>query len=311
MRRTMPDVTVLVNTYNRRDRLERVLLAYQRQTRKEFEVVVADDGSNDGTDRMVARLRGRVNYDLRYVRHARRGARRAATLNLGIAEARGRLVLFTDCDSLPRANLVAVHRRRSEPGRLLVGGYVRLSARQTDTMTEEDVLKGRYERHLDEAERWRLRMEHAKIQMYIAMRRKRRPHNMGLNYSVWRNDLVAINGYDEMFRGWGCADGDVRDRLRDIDVLPKSAWADAVVYHLWHPPQDSKHEYVAGRRTRNQIWARRRARETRCLRGLEKLPGWKTQAAELKVLVNQAQEKDPPPKVGRKKRRARRRARAG
>jgi glycosyltransferase involved in cell wall biosynthesis len=288
MRRTMPEVTVLVNTWNRRRHLELVLVAYRRQTCRDFEVVVADDGSSDGTREMVRRLAPTLGYPLRYVRHPRRGHRRARILNEGLRVAAGATVLFTDCDSLPSADLVEVHLRRRGARRILVGGYLRLSAAQTDALSVEDCARGDFERHLTEEVRWRLRLEHLKIRMYLALGRKRRPHNMGLNYSAWRDELLAVNGYDQNFEGWGGADGDLRDRLRLIGVEPVSVVPEAVVFHLWHPPHPTKYRFVAGSQTRNALWARRPGRGAVCRNGIEQLSGWREERRELRALVEAA-----------------------
>ena len=284
----MPEVTVLVNTWNRAASLPLVLAGYGRQTVDDFEVVIADDGSEDGTDALLRRLRRDLSYPLRHVRHPRRGHRRAAILNRGVREARGRTILFTDADSIPRRDLVEVHLRRRERNRILVGGYLRLTEAQSALLDVASVAKGDHEEHLTEEALWRLRLEHAKIRMYLALRRARRPHNMGLNYSAWKGDLEAINGYDEIYEGWGKADGDVRDRLRILGVEPKSLWAEAIVFHLWHEPHPTKYDYLFGRTTRNAVWARRPGRPARCLRGLERLPGWREQTRELEVLVEEA-----------------------
>jgi len=283
----MPAVTVLVNTYNRKEYLERVLVAYARQSFRDFELVVADDGSDDGTPEVVERVRRELPYPVGYVSHGRQGHRRAKTLNMGIRLGTAPYVLFTDCDCLPRADLLAVHMAKREPRRLLLGGYLRLSQQFSSTVEVDKARRGDYERALTPKALWSLRREHAKIAIYLALRGKR-PHNMGLNYSMWRGDLLAVNGYDENFQGWGKADGDVRDRLRALGVLPKTAWAEAIVFHLWHPPHPTKFQFVDGERTRNVLYARRPVRPPRCLNGLEKLPGWEEEARALEALLARA-----------------------
>lgn len=281
----MPLVSVVLATFEQPNALAFALLGYGRQTFRDFEVVVADDGSSDGTAEMVRRAAPALDYPLRYLRQPRRGHRRARALNLGIRAAEGATVLFTDCDSLPRADLVEVHLRRRRPGRILVGGYLRLTREQTEGLTVEDCRAGRYEAMLTEEVRWRLRLEHLKIRMYLALGRRRRPHNMGLNYSAWRSDLLEVNGYDQNFEGWGGADGDLRDRLRMVGVEPQSVVPEAVVLHLWHPPHATKWRFVAGRQTRNAIWARRPGRGAVCRNGVERMAGWREEGRELRALV--------------------------
>jgi GT2 family glycosyltransferase len=70
-------LSVVIPTFNRRDRLERVLAALERQTTpaSEFEVVVVDDGSTDGTSEWLAQRS--TTFELRGVRQANAGPARA------------------------------------------------------------------------------------------------------------------------------------------------------------------------------------------------------------------------------------------
>lgn len=58
------------------------------------------------------------------------------------------------------------------------------------------------------------------------------------NLSVWRHDLVRVNGLDESYEGWGLEDSDLVIRLLRAGVKHKSARFAAPVFHLWHPEQD-------------------------------------------------------------------------
>ena len=89
------DFSVIIATYNRRELLQRVLLALRNQTLdpERFEVIVVDDGSTDGTADALA------SSGLRVFSQANRGP--AAARNLGLRHARGRWVVMTDDDTLP------------------------------------------------------------------------------------------------------------------------------------------------------------------------------------------------------------------
>ena len=81
---TPPSVSVLVNTWNRADFLRNCLQGYLRQTVRNFEIVVADDGSEDHTPEVVETFRRSSGIPIDYVRHERDGHRRTVILNKGI-----------------------------------------------------------------------------------------------------------------------------------------------------------------------------------------------------------------------------------
>ncbi len=110
---TAPSVSVIVPTYNRRARLERLLRALEDEYAAGpcFEVIVIVDGATDGTETMLAALR--PSYPLRILRQPNRGP--AATRNRGVAEAAGEVLVFLDDDVVPTSGLIrrhlAVHER--------------------------------------------------------------------------------------------------------------------------------------------------------------------------------------------------------
>jgi glycosyltransferase involved in cell wall biosynthesis len=115
-----PAVSVVTPTYNRRQRLERVLTALDAQDAAPgtFEVVVVDDGSTDDTASFLEQRRFR--FELRHVRQANAGPARAR--NVGIENARGDLVLFLDDDVVPAPHLVSEHVRSHDDPKLAVIG---------------------------------------------------------------------------------------------------------------------------------------------------------------------------------------------
>jgi len=91
-----PVVSVIIPTYNRAHVLPRALDSVANQTYTDYEVIVVDDGSTDGTADLIstfAKLRGRISY-IRVERN--RGA--AAARNRGIDDARGTYIAFLDAD---------------------------------------------------------------------------------------------------------------------------------------------------------------------------------------------------------------------
>ena len=61
------------------------------------------------------------------------------------------------------------------------------------------------------------------------------------NFSAWREDLIAVNGFDESYAGrWGLEDSDLVIRLLHAGVKHKSARFAAPVFHLWHREADKR-----------------------------------------------------------------------
>jgi hypothetical protein len=139
---------------------------------------------------------------------------------------------------------VATHCRLAEPGRFLAGNRVLLSARLTERVLREHL-------PIHEWSRWQwLRMwltrDAKRIWPLLVLPdnplRKLRPRRWygvkTCNLSAWRSDLMAVNGLDETYTGWGLEDSDLVIRLLNAGVRHKSARFATPVFHLWHRESD-------------------------------------------------------------------------
>jgi hypothetical protein len=89
---------------------------------------------------------------------------------------------------------------------------------------------------------------------------------IGCNWSVWRRDIVAINGFDEEYEGWGIGeDSDAATRLYNSGLIRKFVYGRAIVFHLNHPTLMKDHIDESMMRLQLTI----RSRKVRCLRGIE------------------------------------------
>jgi glycosyltransferase involved in cell wall biosynthesis len=85
-------VSVIIPTYNRAQRLGKAIDSVLAQSHQDFELIVVDDGSEDNTDELI----GNYNSDIVYIRQENSGA--AAARNRGIEKARYNLLAFLDSD---------------------------------------------------------------------------------------------------------------------------------------------------------------------------------------------------------------------
>src|SRR5512144_325229 len=87
-----PAISIILPTFNRRDTIARAIDSIRQQTFPDWELIVIDDGSTDGTAEAIAGLDPR----LRVVRQENQGCYAARNTGLGVA--RGRLITFMDSD---------------------------------------------------------------------------------------------------------------------------------------------------------------------------------------------------------------------
>lgn len=119
------DATIVIPTYNKVVNLKATLeslenLEYPREC---FEVVVVDDGSQDGTKSFLCEARFHFRLCLF---HHQKNRGRAAARNTGVRQAGGRVVVFLDNDMKAVPGLLTAHlRRHAEERRLVVLGNVR------------------------------------------------------------------------------------------------------------------------------------------------------------------------------------------
>ncbi|OHE57752.1 MAG: hypothetical protein A2Z47_05000 [Thermodesulfovibrio sp. RBG_19FT_COMBO_42_12] len=93
-------ISVIIPTFNSAKELTKCLESFKTQTlsNENFEVIVVDDGSNDGTKDAAAK------YPVRYMYQQNRGP--AAARNNGANQAQGEIILFTDADCEPQPNWI-------------------------------------------------------------------------------------------------------------------------------------------------------------------------------------------------------------
>ena len=241
----MPElISVIVTTYNREDALEAVLSALSGQTDREFEVVVADDGSRPTTAALIERWKGRLGVPLSHVWQADRGFRAAEIRNRALLAARGDYCVFLDGDCIARADFVATHRRLAERGWFVTGNRVLLSRELTAAVLREGVLPQTWNlaQWINRRAQGGVNRLAAVLRLPLGPLRKLRPGQWlgarSCNLAVWRSDLERVDGFDASFRGWGREDSDLLIRLLHSGVRRKDGCFATGVIHLWHGEED-------------------------------------------------------------------------
>jgi glycosyltransferase involved in cell wall biosynthesis len=233
-------ISVVITTYNRPDALAAVVESCFAQSDKNFEIIIADDGSTANTKDCIDALKTRSPVPLQHVWQPDEGFRAAMARNRGTLAASGDYIVFLDGDCIVQRDFIAQHRKLAKPGFLVSGSRVLLSAGLTTRILSE---------HIDlpaasagQKLGYRLRGDLNKVlQVLVRLpdvaRESRRftwRRIKSCNLGVWRRDLDLVNGFDESFTGWGHEDSDLVVRLFNAGVMRKDGAFATEVFHLWH-----------------------------------------------------------------------------
>jgi cellulose synthase/poly-beta-1,6-N-acetylglucosamine synthase-like glycosyltransferase len=270
-----PLLSLIIAVYNKPEVLRFVLAACSRQSMKDFEIIVADDGSGPPVKQVIEDARRRWSLALTHLWHEDRGWQKNTMLNNAIRASHGEHLVFIDGDCIPGRDFLRDHWQQREERKVLLGRRVETSRRWSEALTLESITSGRFEHYgwkewMDGFRGDALRIEDG-IRMPARWLRRLLLRNvrgmLGSNFSIAREHLVAINGFDELYNGPGCGeDSDIQYRLSLIGITGKSLRNLAIQYHVWHPLTKGS----------DACWDRfvrvKRTTEPRCMMGLEK-PG--------------------------------------
>jgi peptidoglycan/xylan/chitin deacetylase (PgdA/CDA1 family)/glycosyltransferase involved in cell wall biosynthesis len=209
-----PRVTVVVPTHDRREVVVRTVRALERQLVRDFDVIVVDDGSTDGT---AAALRGlHTPFPLTVIEQKNLGA--AAARNAGAALAQADILLFLDDDMEADARLLAEHERSLADGADIVLGHVPLHPDSPPNLLSSGV--GRW------AERRRARLSAAGEVPGLEM--------LTGQMSISRESFEALGGFDTGFTRDGMFGGEDRDfGYRAAEAGLRIVFNEAAVSHQY------------------------------------------------------------------------------
>lgn len=240
-----PKLSLVIAVYNKPENLRFVLAGCARQSFTDFEIIIADDGSEAEVKRVVEKAGGQMPIQIKHLWHEDRGWRKNAMLNNGIRAARGEQIVFIDGDCIPGKDFMLDHWNEREMNKVLLGRRVETSERWSSALTLEKVQSGEFERYgfhewMDGLLGRSLRVEDG-IRMRSRLLRTLLLRNvrgmLGSNFSAAKTDLEAVNGFDEEYAGPGCGeDSDIQYRLSLVGVTGKSLRNLAIQYHIYHPP---------------------------------------------------------------------------
>ena len=233
-------ISVVLSTCNQVAWLEKVLWGYEAQDTKDFELIIADDGSRKETYDMLQKITPQLSFLVKHVWHEDKGFRKCDILNKGILAAQTDYLLFSDGDCIPRKDFVSTHLKLRRKGRFLSGGYHKLSMDISKDLSKDDILSGRcFNLQWMREKGMPASFKNNKL---TATGFKRWALNTftptkaswnGHNASGWLSDILSVNGFDERMQ-YGGQDREFGERLENYGIHGMQIRYSTVCLHLDH-----------------------------------------------------------------------------
>ncbi|MFN8769985.1 MAG: glycosyltransferase [Neisseriaceae bacterium] len=244
-------ISIILATYNWDRALDIILDNLQRQikNRDNIEIVIADDGSNADTIKVIKKYQAQSSQ-IKHVWHEDMGFRKPVILNRAVAESKGDYLIFLDGDCIPFPDYINEHLNLEEKGYFIAGNRVLLSQKFTQHILDNPCI-------VNNIIKWRLfnwiiaklfksvnkifpriKLNSGKLSQWRYRGGTNWRYPKGCNFALHREAFIAVNGFDESFSGWGHEDSDLFVRLLHLGVRIKNGRFAIPVLHLWHKEYD-------------------------------------------------------------------------
>lgn len=235
-----PRISIIVSTYNAEEWLEKVLWGFEQQIFKDFELVIADDGSRDTTRRLIEEMSKKVHYPIIHVWQEDEGFQKSRILNKAVTACSAEYIIMTDGDCIPREDFVQVHYINKEKGYFISGGYYMLPMNISKLITLEDIEKQRCfnihwlkEKGIPQTFKNNKLTANGFISKLLNWVTPTNASWNGHNSSGWKKDIENVNGFDERMQ-YGGQDRELGERLFNFGIKSKQLRYSAVCVHLDH-----------------------------------------------------------------------------
>lgn len=238
-------VSLIVAVYKDIEALDLIVQALKTQTYKNFEFIIAEDNNSQEMKEYISTIEG---VEVKHTSQEDDGIRKMRSLNNAIIASEGEYLIFIDGDCIPYSTFIEAHVKLSEDGYIVSGRRCNLGPKYAKMLRTKQTTP----LELEKSFLWRFPLiakdaieRHAEAGFYFSAdgfiynsflkERGGSTNLLGCNYSCFKKDMLAINGYDE---GYGQSavgdDTDLQWRFKSLGLRIKSAKNVANIFHLYH-----------------------------------------------------------------------------
>ena len=226
-------VSLIITTYNWPGALNLTLKSAISQTRLPDEIIIADDGSTKGTKECIEKFAKTSPIPIIHSWQEDIGFRLAMSRNRAIAKARGDYIIIIDGDLILHKNFIYDHVKFAKKNQYIQGSRVLLQPKLSQFLIKEKDIKLSF---------FTPGIKNRKNALYLPLLSKIFSYSTtslkgirGCNFSLFKEDILKVNGFDNRFIGWGREDSEFVARLINAGIKRKNLKFVAIAYHLYHP----------------------------------------------------------------------------
>jgi len=198
------------------------------------EVIVADDGSDQTTANLIEKIASKLSIPVIHSWQADDGCRIPHSRNRAIAKANFEYIIMVDGDTVLHEDFIKDHKRFAQLGLYIQGSRVLLQSEFTNSLLEKGLfVKPSFNSNDSKNKINMLRLPYlSKLLSYFKSQNINRIR--GCNFSVFKEDILSVNGFNEEITTWGREDSEFVQRLFNNGVRKQHIKFSGVQYHLYH-----------------------------------------------------------------------------
>ncbi len=243
----MIKTSIIISFYNKIEYLKLVLAGFEIQSENDFEIIIADDGSNQQVLSEIQKKISSYSFRIKHIWQEDKGFRKNKILNKAILASESEYLIFIDGDCVPHSHFIEGHLSNAETNKILTGRRVNLSEKLTNQLDEQKIKQKILEKKFYKLIFDGIIGESVDVEKGVYIKNKnllqflnRKERGLlGCNFSLFKQDLLDINGFDERYEAPSIGeDSDIQFRLELVGKKIKSVNHIAIQYHLYHKLQE-------------------------------------------------------------------------
>ena len=226
--------SLIISTYNWPEALNLVLSSVDAQSISPNEIIVADDGSSESTARIIEELSNKTSIPIIHSWQEDVGCRIPHSRNRAIAKSNFEYIIMIDGDTVLHESFIKDHKRFAKEGVYIQGSRVLLQPEFTSSLFKENLFKKPSFFLKDSKNKINMLRLPFLTKLMSFFKNQNINRIRGCNFSLFKEDIIKVNGFNEEMTTWGREDSEFVQRLINIGVRKQHLKFSGIQYHLYH-----------------------------------------------------------------------------